>query len=519
MPTKITDAAQLDLNAISPGQATGILRGLKAQLTDSKGAPKSGTLNIVQRNGQWEIRRQSAWSRFWNWGFQKSLGPAQTAECLRDLATLASRDGDLNPENSEWLKGFFRVEPGSVEAKSLHPYLKTALAENRGDLHTNGYLHPKTDSYILDHFGVKNPDRYSSLRDFVDRNRTHGGNMGAIAPLSDTRLLKLEGKPVKVETGPRATLRKRELSAAYLHSLKTGRDIHGVVQPSHLIFEDKKGQHFLVRTQHVKAFLRALPPDADLAYIGQVMPQIPGRNLLEALRDRDPESRPTEADRKEIARQMHGILRDLAGRGFVHHDLKPENFIWDAKKRKLTLIDNGGLLKMSKDPRKGETTSARAGTYANVSPIVMAGAPHSSPVDAFSAGMTLLQIAHEDGPLHDFLNSNDRGKKRIEDAYASEDNYLHDWFTSEDATVELEDDVREGFLDRIGGPDSEIPTLENYAHHLILASFLPQDEYLERMTALENHPYLRESDRQPPQGGAAGLGFGPGDRAPGEIDP
>src|SRR5262245_5969255 len=105
MPTVIVNSKTLDLGSVSDSQALEIVKGLAAKLGTGRDA-KTGTLNVVGRDGQWQIRRQSGWSRFWNFGFQRSLGERETAQVLDTLCKKA-----------------FRSLPSSKAVDSLHAYL------------------------------------------------------------------------------------------------------------------------------------------------------------------------------------------------------------------------------------------------------------------------------------------------------------------------------------------------------------------------------------------------------------
>ena len=84
IPFVIARSKPFDLDSVSGAEARKIVEGLAAQLGTGRDA-KTGTLNIVDRDGQWQIRRQSGWSRFWNFGFQRSLGERETARVLNVL--------------------------------------------------------------------------------------------------------------------------------------------------------------------------------------------------------------------------------------------------------------------------------------------------------------------------------------------------------------------------------------------------------------------------------------------------
>jgi len=56
----------------------------------------------------------------------------------------------------------------------------------------------------------------------------------------------------------------------------------------------------------------------------------------------------SQSDLKPFADSALTLLKGLARHGFIHGDIKPENLMWDAKAKKLQLIDNDSLHKVSK---------------------------------------------------------------------------------------------------------------------------------------------------------------------------
>ncbi len=64
------------------------------------------------------------------------------------------------------------------------------------------------------------------------------------------------------------------------------------------------------------------------------------------------------------------LLKGMARHGFIHGDIKPANLMWDAKSKKLQLIDNDNLVKVSKN--KGSVVPKGLGAYTStyLNPVV-----------------------------------------------------------------------------------------------------------------------------------------------------
>lgn len=75
--------------------------------------------------------------------------------------------------------------------------------------------------------------------------------------------------------------------------------------------------------------------------VGQVLPKAEGSSLGAG-------TRLAPEDRKAIARQALESLKAMSEHGYVHGDIKPDNLMYSADKKQLTLIDFGGLTKQSK---------------------------------------------------------------------------------------------------------------------------------------------------------------------------
>ena len=128
MPTVIVNSKTLDLDSVSGAEALQIVKGLAAQLGTGRDV-KTGTLNIVGRDGQWQIRRQSGWSRFWNFGFQRSLGERETAQVLDTLVKKAF--GSLTSSKAVDSLHAYLGETTHVDAKKLSMLLGHAIGTKR----------------------------------------------------------------------------------------------------------------------------------------------------------------------------------------------------------------------------------------------------------------------------------------------------------------------------------------------------------------------------------------------------
>jgi len=80
--------------------------------------------------------------------------------------------------------------------------------------------------------------------------------------------------------------------------------------------------------------------------VGQVLPKAEGSSLGTG-------TRLAPEDRKAIARQAVESLKAMSEHGYVHGDIKPDNLMYGAAQKQLTLIDFGGLTKQSKHDDSG----------------------------------------------------------------------------------------------------------------------------------------------------------------------
>lgn len=492
MPVTITDQDEFNIESLSATEARALLQELEVNLRGTDGQTKTGTLNIVHRGGRWEIRRQSLWSRFWNYGFQHSIGPERTRRVLRAIVGRAT--AELNaPAQEKLLMLLDKGEP--IRSEQIQGKLNRCLARRREERSAEPFQRGMSESELLGKLGV--PTR--NLNSLFETKTIGKGNCGSIAPIGPDangtpRILKIERDPVKMQTGPACSLRQGEVSAAYLQSHRTGQTVPGVAVPTHFVFQDGRRYH-LVPAEAVKAFLRN-SRSKNLQYRGQVLPRVPGSNLFDALHGIGGAKPPGRGQQKMIARQMLEILIELAARGFVHHDLKLANFIWDPESKRLTLVDTGLLEKVSKHDNKGRTTNTQAGSPITLHPAVYDEQPHASEADGFAAAMTLLMLnldwqdpGREISDFRGIFTDGAWGRLQRKDLRAGQESYLSTWLGGVSSSMITKERL-ERYQQRIGKPGEVRPTLENFCHQLIQASFLPTDQYREQLGQLLHHPYI-----------------------------
>ena len=502
MPTVIVDSKTLDLDKVSGEEALKIVKGLAAQLGTGRDA-KTGTLNLVGRDGQWEIRRQSGWSRFWNFGFQRSLGERQTAKVL-DILFMKAFGNLTSSKAVDSLHAYLR-ETTHVDAKKLSMLTHEAIATKRLD--RSGDIRSMSESEVLAKLGVKD-GADNPVDEFVDLKYSAfaKGSFGFVADIppdesGKPRVIKIEKNPEIVDLTGEHGHRSRDVSAAYLRGLDGVLNVPGVIAPTHFIFRsaDYHDKFYLVPSENVRAFLAT--EKGKLEFVGQVMPKVDGHSLAQCNRGEDG-ARPLDAVATHTAaRQMHRTLVGLATHGFVNHDIKPANFMWDSARGRVSMIDFGMLHKLHKEPGS-PLTQYGGGTKSYAHPHAARSDPHGHgpEFDAFSTAMTLLETAAKSDPqTQNFaLRNQNLGRFRLNTDISSDGSYLLNWLREtlpEDERATPENDaLYAAYAERIGDVDEEIPrarpTVENYCHHLIQASFLKGGAYLDRMKELASHPYL-----------------------------
>ena len=174
------------------------------------------------------------------------------------------------------------------------------------------------------------------------------------------RVIKIEEDQEIVDLTGKHGHRSRDVSAAYLRGLDGVLNVPGVIAPTHFIFRsvDNHDKFYLVPSENVRAFLAT--EKGELQFVGQVMPKVDGHSLAQCNKGSNGASPLDEVATHTAARQMHWTLVRLATHGFVHHDIKPANFMWDSARGRVSMIDFGMLHKLHKGP--DNLTRFRGGT-------------------------------------------------------------------------------------------------------------------------------------------------------------
>ena len=163
-------------------------------------------------------------------------------------------------------------------------------------------------------------------------------------------MIKIEKKPEIVDLTGKDGHRSRDVSAAYLRGLDGVLNVPGVIAPTHLIFRsaDDHDKVYLVPSENVRAFLAT--EKGKLEFVGQVMPKVDGHSLAQCNKGEKGASPLDAVATHTAARQMHWTLVRLATHGFVHHDIKPANVMWDSARGRVSMLDFGMLHKLHKEP-------------------------------------------------------------------------------------------------------------------------------------------------------------------------
>jgi hypothetical protein len=497
MPTVIVNSQTLNLDKVSSAEALQIVKGLAAQLGTGRDA-KTGTLNIVGRDGQWQIRRQSGWSRFWNFGFQRSLGERETAKVL-DILFRTAFGNVMSSKAVDSLHAYLE-KTTHVDAKKLSMLLHDAIGTKRLD--RSGDIRSMSESEVLAQLGVRDGagDPIHEFDD-LDSSAFASGEYGFVADIppdesGKPRVIKIEKKPEIVNLTGIHGHRSRDVSAAYLRGLDGALNVPGVIAPTHFIFRsaDDHDKVYLVPSENVRAFLATKKGEqGKLEFVGQVMPKGVGHSLDQCKKGEDGASPLDEVATHTAARQMHWTLVRLATHGFVHHDIKPANVMWDSARGRLSMIDFGMLHKLpkGKEGKDSPLTRYAGGTPLYSHPYAKKGYFHGPEYDAFSTAITLLETAANSDPLtQTFAQRRDYfARFRLKTEIPPDGSYLLNWL---EARLSTNDPLYAEYAQRIGPVDEVKPTVENYCHHLIQASFLTGDAYLGRMKELARHPYLMQ---------------------------
>jgi serine/threonine protein kinase len=191
-------------------------------------------------------------------------------------------------------------------------------------------------------------------------------------------------------------LRNMDGTSIYLQS--GSQSIPGLVAATDIFIAAFENNSGVAEYHHVplnnppeaKRYLRELQKNNSIAVVGQLMPKAKGRSL-DGL-DLTGPSPERVAHRQAIAQQMMTTLHAYTKRGFADRDIKPDNLIYDEGTRTLAKIDNGLMVKFSKDPSKRSFGKGPSGTSCYLAPQKFS--KYGPEVDAYELAMTLAEIKY-----------------------------------------------------------------------------------------------------------------------------
>ena len=104
-------------------------------------------------------------------------------------------------------------------------------------------------------------------------------------------------------------------------------------------------------------------------------------------------TKPGGLNNQDFGRFAAGLflgIGELGANRLVHHDIKPDNVLYDRDTGATRLIGLGGLVKLSNKKDEFRQTTERMGSPPFQAPAALQGQPHGVEVDRFSYAMTLL---------------------------------------------------------------------------------------------------------------------------------
>lgn len=196
-------------------------------------------------------------------------------------------------------------------------------------------------------------------------------------------------------------LRSQELTASYLNS----RELETIVAPTHyLVTEKRPGEPDITHLVEVKdkefrgwakhkLISNWESPGYSLEITGSLQNYAKGIELFEYLKNK-PRSE-IQANAQSICISYLDALQVLCERGFVHGDLKTLNAFYDPSTQKISIIDTGGLVKISKTKDRQENTKfnfMRAFTPHYSAPNIFRKKNLGFEQDLFSTGLQMLEV-------------------------------------------------------------------------------------------------------------------------------
>jgi serine/threonine protein kinase len=132
---------------------------------------------------------------------------------------------------------------------------------------------------------------------------------------------------------------------------------------------------------------------------GIIMPKAGGDEVKELMQN----GTLTEPEKKNLINSMLQTIKGLNERGFVHHDIKPDNCYFDKETKTTTLIDTGSLYKTREGREKhgGQyIRDVKVGTPGYWHPRVDRQEEHGTETDLYALGVVALQLDHPTAYSH-----------------------------------------------------------------------------------------------------------------------
>jgi serine/threonine protein kinase len=196
-------------------------------------------------------------------------------------------------------------------------------------------------------------------------------------------------------------VRSLELTATYLHA----DELDTIVAPTHyLVAERRPGEpdtNYLVEVSDKefrgwakhKLISNSETPGYSLEITGSLQNYAKGIELFSYLKNTP--AIELRANAKAICTSYLDALEVLCKRGFVHGDLKAANAFYEPTTQKISLIDTGGLTKVSKLKERQESTKfnfIRAFTPHYTVPDIFRKKSVGFDQDLFSVGLQMLEV-------------------------------------------------------------------------------------------------------------------------------
>ena len=196
----------------------------------------------------------------------------------------------------------------------------------------------------------------------------------------------VEEDPIEHQGPPpsQASAEGQKLARTGIGNVARVKDLPQVITPSVLVVREGLSDgterfHAVAGHKTLKDWAKVQNKGSTFEVVGLLMPKAAGKPPFEYSskmlnKDDDGPSLQVKvnvarSDLKPLAESAMTLLKGMAQHGFIHGDIKHENLIWDAETKKLQLIDNDDLKKVSKNPGSQVPKGLGAATSTYLNPI------------------------------------------------------------------------------------------------------------------------------------------------------